>query len=337
MALGRGRYGSLLRFVNRKAGRDGFNLRGGGLGDLFTMDHVTKYSLTFSAECLPIRLLWVHNHSMNLQEFSARYIIHRGAKVSLSQMDADERSWAPPDLRHGGERKFDKLRDEIQALQKVLYAQGKHRILIILQAMDTGGKDGCVKHVFSRVDPQGITVKAFKKPSEEDLAHDFLWRVHPHVPGNGQIVVFNRSHYEDIIAVRVKKLRPDEVWKKRYRHIVDFEKMLVDEGTTILKFFLHISPEEQKARLESRLRQPEKHWKLNPDDLQDRGQWHEFMAAYDELLSKTSTSHAPWYVIPSNRKWYRNLVVAQLVVDRLKALGMQYPQPTWDPGSIVID
>lgn len=298
---------------------------------------VTKRTIRFLAESLPNCRRSFHTMDMDLQEFASRYVIPRGAKVNLSQMDADERLWAPPDLRHVGERKFDKLRDEIQALQKVLYAQGKHRILIILQAMDTGGKDGCVKHVFSRVDPQGITVKAFKKPSEEDLAHDFLWRVHPHVPGNGQIVVFNRSHYEDIIAVRVKKLRPDEVWKKRYRHIVDFEKMLVDEGTTILKFFLHISPEEQKARLESRLRQPEKHWKLNPDDLQDRGQWYEFMAAYDELLARTSTSHAPWYVIPSNRKWYRNLVVAQLVVDRLKALHMQYPHPTWDPGSIVID
>jgi polyphosphate kinase 2 (PPK2 family) len=161
--------------------------------------------------------------------------------------------------------------------------------------------------------------------------------VHPHVPGNGQIVIFNRSHYEDIIAVRVKKLRPDDVWKKRYRHILDFEKMLVDEGTTILKFFLHISPDEQKARLESRLRQPEKHWKLFPEDLQDRVLWNDFMATYDELLSKTSSAHAPWYVVPANRKWYRNLVVAQIVVDRLRALHMEYPKPTWDPSSIVIE
>jgi PPK2 family polyphosphate:nucleotide phosphotransferase len=288
-------------------------------------------------ECLPKQVAAVHNHDMDLNEFASRYIIPHGSKIELNQIDADEKEYAPPLRRHYGERQFDRLRDEIQALQKVLYAQGKHRILIILQAMDTGGKDGCVKHVFSRVDPQGIMVKAFKKPSEEDLAHDFLWRVHPHVPGNGQIVVFNRSHYEDIIAVRVKKLRPDAVWKKRYRHIVDFEKMLVDEGTTILKFFLHITPEEQKARLQSRLSQPQKHWKLNPDDLQDRAQWNDFMAAYDELLAKTSAAHAPWYVIPANRKWYRNLVVAQIVVARLRALHMEYPQPNWDPGSIVID
>lgn len=274
---------------------------------------------------------------MNFTDFSSRYLIKHGAKIQLSQTDPDEKTWAPPELRHLGERKFDKLRDEIQALQKVLYAQGKHRILIILQAMDTGGKDGCVKHVFSRVDPQGITVKAFKKPTNEELAHDFLWRVHPHVPSNGQIVVFNRSHYEDIISVRVKKLRPDDVWKKRYRHILDFEKMLVDEGTTILKFFLHISPDEQKARLESRLSQPEKHWKLFPEDLQDRVLWNDFMAAYDELLSKTSSTQAPWHVVPANRKWYRNLVVAQIVVDRLRALQMDYPKPTWDPSSIVIE
>jgi PPK2 family polyphosphate:nucleotide phosphotransferase len=274
---------------------------------------------------------------MKLPEFAPRYLIKYGTQLNLSQVDADEREWAPPTFKSLGERKFEKLRDEIQSLQKVLYAQGKHRILIILQAMDTGGKDGCVKHVFSRVDPQGINVKAFKKPSEEELAHDFLWRVHPHVPGNGEIAIFNRSHYEDIISVKVKKLRPDDVWKKRYRHIVDFERMLVDEGTTIVKFFLHISPEEQKERLLSRLRQPEKHWKLNPDDIQDRSQWGEFMAAYEEMIGRTSTNHAPWYVVPANRKWYRNIVVAQIVVEHLRALNMEYPQPNWDPGSIVIE
>ena len=274
---------------------------------------------------------------MELNEIASRYIVKSGAPLTLSEMDADDKILVPSELRKKAERKFDKLRDEIQALQKVLYAQGKHRILIILQAMDTGGKDGCVKHVFSRVDPQGISVKAFKKPTDEELAHDFLWRVHPHVPGNGQIVIFNRSHYEDIIAVRVKKLRAESVWKKRYKHILDFEKMLVDEGTTILKFFLHISPEEQKARLQSRLDQPEKHWKLFPEDLQDRVYWDDFMAAYDDLLSKTSSAHAPWYVIPANRKWYRNLVVAQLVVEQLRALNMDYPKPTWDPQSVVID
>jgi PPK2 family polyphosphate:nucleotide phosphotransferase len=275
-----------------------------------------------------------HGQHMEIPDFSSRYLIKPGMKLDLSKCDPDEKKLIQPDMKHSGERKFEKLRDEIQLLQKVLYAQGKHRILIILQAMDTGGKDGCVKHVFSRVDPQGIFVKAFKKPSEEDLSHDFLWRIHPHVPGNGQIVIFNRSHYEDVIAVRVKKLCPEAMWQKRFKHIVDFEKMLVDEGTTIIKIFLNISKEEQKKRLESRLIMPDKHWKLNPDDLQDRAKWGEFMHAYEDMITKTSTTEAPWYVVPANRKWFRNYVVAQLVVDHLRSLKMTFPKPDWDPKTI---
>jgi PPK2 family polyphosphate:nucleotide phosphotransferase len=269
--------------------------------------------------------------------FASRFLVRPGVRVNLAQIDAADSAEGMMDLRKNGEKKFEKLRDELQSLQKVLYAQGKQRILIVLQAMDTGGKDGCVKHVFSRVDPQGITVKSFKKPTEEDLAHDFLWRVHPHVPGNGQIVIFNRSHYEDIISVRVKNLREDAVWRKRYRHINDFERMLVDEGTVILKFFLHISPEEQKRRLLSRLERPEKYWKLFPDDIKDRKLWPQFMEAYEEVFQKTSRSYSPWYVVPADRKWYRNLVVAEIVVEHLRKLDMTYPQPTWDPASIVIE
>jgi PPK2 family polyphosphate:nucleotide phosphotransferase len=222
-------------------------------------------------------------------------------------------------------------------LQKVLYAQNKHRILIVLQAMDTGGKDGCVKHVFSRVDPQGVNVKAFKKPSEEEAAHDFLWRVHAQVPGNGQIVIFNRSHYEDILAVRVKKLFPDEVWQRRYRHIIEFERMLAEEGTTIVKIFLHISKDEQKRRLESRLANPAKHWKLNPDDLSDRARWEEFQAGYEDLITRTSTAQSPWFIVPADRKWYRNLVVARIMVDTLRGLKMDFPKPDWDPTAVVIE
>jgi PPK2 family polyphosphate:nucleotide phosphotransferase len=274
---------------------------------------------------------------MPFENYASRFLVRPGVKVNLAQIDAADSAEGIADLKKKGEKRFEKLRDELQSLQKVLYAQGKHRILIVLQAMDTGGKDGCVKHVFSRVDPQGITVKSFKKPTEEDLAHDFLWRVHPHVPGNGQIVIFNRSHYEDIISVRVKNLREDAVWKKRYRHINDFERMLVDEGTVILKFFLHISPEEQKRRLLSRLERPEKYWKLFPDDIKDRKLWPQFMEAYEEIFQKTSRSYSPWYVVPADRKWYRNLVVAEIVVEHLRKLGMTYPQPTWDPASIVIE
>ena len=278
-----------------------------------------------------------HDGRMDLSEFATRYIVKPGAKPDLSKIDPDEIKWVPPRDRHRGERIFERLRDEIQALQKVLYAENKHRILIILQAMDTGGKDGCVKHVFSRVDPQGIFVKSFKKPSSDDLSHDFLWRVHPHVPGNGEIVVFNRSHYEDIIAVRVKKLRGEDVWKKRYQHIIDFEKMLSDEGTTIIKFYLHISLEEQKTRLLSRLQLPEKHWKLNPEDLVDRARWDDFQTGYEDLMERTSTEAAPWYVIPADRKWYRNLVVARIMVDTLCGLNMDFPKPDWDPATVVIE
>lgn len=273
---------------------------------------------------------------MKSGEAVKRYRVKPGEKLDLGRFDMGDAS-----LFTGGKSKslavFDELRDELQALQKVLYAQNKHRVLVVLQAMDTGGKDGCVKHVFSRVDPQGIQVKAFKKPSAEELAHDFLWRVHPHVPGNGQIVIFNRSHYEDIIAVRVKKIFGEEVWKRRYRHIVDFERMLAEEGTTIVKMFLHISKDEQKQRLESRLANPAKHWKFNPDDLSDRARWEEFQQAYEDLIGKTSTEHAPWYVIPGDRKWYRNLVVARIMVDTLRGLNMDFPQPDWDPASIKIE
>jgi PPK2 family polyphosphate:nucleotide phosphotransferase len=272
---------------------------------------------------------------MKIGESIKRYRVKPGDKVDLAAWDAGDCS-----LFSGGKIEsqmvFDELRDELQALQKVLYAQNKHRVLIVLQAMDTGGKDGCVKHVFSRVDPQGVNVKAFKKPSEEELAHDFLWRVHPHVPGNGQIVIFNRSHYEDILAVRVKKLFGDEVWKRRYRHVTDFERMLAEEGTTIIKMFLHISKDEQKRRLESRLANPAKHWKLNPDDMSDRARWSEFQKAYEDLIEKTSTDQASWYIIPGDRKWYRNLVVARIMVDTLRALRMDYPKPDWDPASVKI-
>lgn len=271
---------------------------------------------------------------MEFIDFSSKYRIKPGSKLDLNRLDPNESQLLRDSMKTAGEARLEHLREEMQSLQKLLFAEGKQRILIILQAMDTGGKDGCVKHVFSRVDPQGLHVHSFKKPTEADLAHDFLWRVHPHVPGNGQIVIFNRSHYEDILAVRVKKLLPESVWKKRYRHIVDFEQMLCDEGTTIIKCFLNISKDEQKARLESRLREKTKHWKFHPDDLKDRALWDDFMAVYNDLLPRTSTDDAPWYVIPANRKWYRNLVVASIVVDTLKQLHMRFPEPDWDPKKI---
>jgi len=266
-----------------------------------------------------------------------RYRVAEGKSLGLDKIDQNERVLYEGDGKDDHHDEFDRLRDELQALQKVQYAENKRRVLVVIQAMDTGGKDGCVKDVFSRVDPQGLNVKAFKKPSEEEMRHDFLWRIHQQVPGNGHITVFNRSHYEDIVAVRVKKIFPEKVWKRRYQHILDFERMLAEEGTVIVKFFLHISKEEQKSRLEARLLNPGKYWKFNPDDLADRERWGKFMEAYEDVIEKTSRSHAPWYVIPSDRKWYRNLCVARIMVDTLKKLHMKFPEPTWDPTAISID
>ena len=274
---------------------------------------------------------------MELGDPRRAYLVKEGSSFKLAQIDPGTKELCPDGGKESSLPLFDELRDRIQQQQKVLYAENKRRVLVIIQAMDTGGKDGCVKHVFSRVDPQGVNVAAFKKPSEEDLAHDFLWRVHPHVPGNGQITIFNRSHYEDIIAVRVKKLFEDAVWKRRYRHVLEFERMLAEEGTTIIKIFLHISKEEQKERLLSRVDNPTKHWKFHPDDLSDRGLWDEFQRAYESLIEKTSTRYAPWYVIPANRKWYRNLCVARLFADSLEDLDMRYPEPKWDIESVEID
>lgn len=266
-----------------------------------------------------------------------RYWVKPGSKLNLAKIDSNEKTLFQDLGKEEFEPQFNELQLELQQLQKRLYAQNKHRILVVMQAMDTGGKDGCIKHVFSRIDPQGVRVCSFKKPSEVELAHDFLWRVHTEVPANGQMVIFNRSHYEDIIAVRVKKIFPDEVWKRRQRHVVDFERMLAEEGTTIVKIFLHISKEEQKRRLEARLLNPAKHWKINPDDLVDRANWSEFMTAYEDAISKTSTDFAPWYVVPADRKWYRNLCVARIMLDTLKKLDMEFPAINWDPATIKIE
>ena len=266
-----------------------------------------------------------------------RYLVKPGDKVDLAKIDSGERTLFQGGGKDDFEPQFDELQDQLQTLQKKLYAQNKHRILVVMQAMDTGGKDGCIKHVFSRIDPQGIHVFSFKKPSAEELAHDFLWRVHPKVPSTGQLVIFNRSHYEDIVAVRVKKLFPDEVWKRRQRHVAEFERMLAEEGTTIVKIFLHISKDEQKRRLQSRIDNPAKHWKIHPDDLTDRARWSDFMTAYEEVIGKTSTDQAPWYVVPADRKWYRNLCVARIMLDTLKKLEMEFPPIDWDPKALKIE
>ena len=202
--------------------------------------------------------------------------------------------------------------------------------------MDTGGKDGVIREVFQGVNPQGVKVASFKAPTAEELDHDYLWRVHKHVPGRGELTIFNRSHYEDVLVVRVHRLVEKGVWKKRYDQINAFEKMLAEEGVTIAKFFLHITKEEQQQRLQSRLDDSTKHWKFNPGDLKERELWDAYMEAYEDLLGKTSSREAPWYIVPSNRKWYRNLVVASVLVELLKGLKMSFPAPSGDISKLVI-
>jgi PPK2 family polyphosphate:nucleotide phosphotransferase len=203
--------------------------------------------------------------------------------------------------------------------------------------MDTSGKDGVIRHVFEGVNPQGVRVASFKVPTLEELDHDYLWRVHKQTPGRGEIVIFNRSHYEDVLVVRVHALVPEERWKRRYQQINDFERTLAEEGTILLKFFLHIDQDEQKERLQERLDDPNKHWKFNIGDLKERKLWDEYTRAYEDVLSKTSTRVAPWYIVPSNYKWYRNLVIARVLVDTLEGLDMHFPEPEGDLSQVKID
>ena len=219
----------------------------------------------------------------------------------------------------------DQLIRRLEELQERLYANGNRAVLIVLQGMDSSGKDGTIKHVMSGVNPQGCRVATFKAPSNSELAHDFLWRVHHEVPAKGQIGIFNRSHYEDVLITRVHKMISAKVAARRLNQIKEFEELLAENGTTILKFFLHISQKEQKARLEARIRDPEKRWKFSEGDLEERKLWPDYMAAFEEVLSATSWEHAPWYIVPANRKWYRNLVVADRVVEALEDMKLKTP------------
>lgn len=218
-----------------------------------------------------------------------------------------------------------RLKEKLSDLQVVLYAEHKHKILIVIQAMDTGGKDGAIRGVFSGINPIGVRVANFKAPSVEELDHDYLWRIHKAVPAKGEMVIFNRSHYEDVLVVRVHELVPPEVWKARFEQINAFEHLLAESGTTIIKFYLHISKDEQKERLQARLDDPNKHWKFRLGDLEERKHWDDYMEAYEDVLSKTSTNDAPWYIVPANRKWYRDLVMASVLVDVLENLKMNFP------------
>ncbi len=223
-----------------------------------------------------------------------------------------------------------KLQERLRQLQQRLTAEGKRSLLVICQGMDASGKDGLIRHVMGAFDPQGVEITSFKVPTSEELAHDFLWRIHKRVPGRGTIGIFNRSHYEDVGIVRVKKLVPEVVWRARYDQINHFEDMLGQNGVTLVKLFLHISPEEQKKRQEDRRDDPEEQWKFNPGDLELRPLWGEFMQAYGEAMTRCNTAAAPWVVIPADRKWYRNWLVSKLLIEVLEGLDPQYPRSSED-------
>jgi len=269
---------------------------------------------------------------MTTMSYSKLFRVEPGSNVDLGKVDAsfkdkhESHKHALPEI----EAYVEKMHD----LQYLMYAEGKRSLLICLQGRDAAGKDGTINHVLSGMNPQGCSVTGFKVPSAEEAAHDFLWRYHQHAPRKGQVAIFNRSHYEDVLVVRVHELVPKKVWSKRYEQINDFEKMLADNGTHILKFYLHIDPEEQLERFKQRIDDPARHWKISDGDYAERPFWDAYTEAFEAALSHCSTEHAPWFIIPANHKWFRNLAVSKIVAETLDALDMKFPQPTVDINEI---
>lgn len=257
-----------------------------------------------------------------------------GSAVKLAKRDPGEdfgldKAAAASELK----KNVEKLSD----LQYRLYAQKKYSLLVVFQAMDAGGKDGAIRHVMTGLNPQGCHVASFKLPTSVELDHDFLWRIHKEVPLRGEVGIFNRSHYEDVLVVRIHNIVPENVWSRRYEAINNFERLLVDNNTRILKFFLHISKDEQKNRFEARLRDPERNWKISPADFEERKYWDDYMKAYEDALAKCSTEDAPWFVIPANRKWARNVAISQIIVDELSKLDLEFPKPAVDLSTIHLE
>ncbi len=256
-------------------------------------------------------------------DYRKEFGVEPGEKVRLAKIDPsytakhESHEKAIPKIRKHAER-MDKL-------QYLLYADASQSLLVVLQALDAAGKDGVVRHLFSGMNPQGTSVFGFKQPSKAEAAHDFLWRAHQRTPGKGEVVIFNRSYYEDVLVVRVHKLEPKSVWSKRYALINDFEAMLIQNGTRVLKFYLHISPEEQLARFKQRLDDPSRHWKISETDYSERELWPKYLEAYEDALAKTSTRHAPWYVIPANHKWFRDLAISQIIADTMEEMDLKLP------------
>jgi PPK2 family polyphosphate:nucleotide phosphotransferase len=263
-----------------------------------------------------------------------RCLIHQDQKLDLADFDPDDTSLIAGGKAEAREQ-LPGILDQLAEAQELLFAGHERKLLVVLQGMDTSGKDGTIRHVMRGFNPQGTRVVSFRKPSEEELEHDFLWRVHAKVPARGEAVVFNRSHYEDVLVVRVHNLVPEADWKQRYDQIVAFERMLYENGTTIVKFFLHIGQDEQRERLQARVDDPKKCWKFQPGDLEERKFWKDYMRAYADALRKTSTETAPWYIIPANKKWARNHLVGLILAETLKQLNLKYPK--CDVSGIVVE
>lgn len=264
-------------------------------------------------------------------DLPAELRVHPGGKVSLRDDDANRTfGWEEVAARAATA----KLLTELGELQYKLYADGRYALLVVLQAIDGGGKDSTTRHVISAFNPQGCTVTSFKAPSAEELRHDYLWRVHQHVPGHGEIAVFNRSHYEDVLVVRVDSLVAKEVWSARYEQINEFERLLTAANTSVVKIFLHISKDEQKRRFEERVQDPHKQWKFDPADLAKRAQWDDYQRAFEDMLDRCSTRESPWFVVPADRKWLRDLAVAQILKAALTTLPLRFPAPKFDPKKI---
>jgi PPK2 family polyphosphate:nucleotide phosphotransferase len=265
-------------------------------------------------------------------DYREKFLVTPGKKVRLDKIDPsysgklDSHEAATPQIQKNLQR--------MAKLQYLLYADADQSLLVVLQALDAAGKDGVIRHIFSGINPQGTSVFGFKQPTNVESDHDFLWRIHQRTPGKGEIVIFNRSHYEDVLVVRVHKLVPQSVWSKRYDLINDFEKMLVKNRTRILKFYLHISPKEQLARFEQRLDDPARHWKISESDYSERELWPKYIAAYEDALALTSTKHAPWYVIPANHKWFRDLAISEIIADTMDDMGLKLPPTRVDIADI---
>ncbi|QSH42454.1 polyphosphate kinase 2 family protein [Lentisphaerota bacterium ZTH] len=261
-------------------------------------------------------------------DYRKKFLVKPGGKVKLDKVD--------PDFTDCFESKEDALEllekntAKLAELQYKLYSENKQSLLIVLQAMDAGGKDGTIKHVMGPMNPQSCRVHSYKQPSPEELDHDFLWRIHRFAPRNGEVVIYNRSHYEDVLVVRVHNLVSREIWSRRYEFINDFEKMLSFHKVKIVKFFLHISRDEQLKRFRKRLERPDKQWKISECDYKERQYWHDYIEAFEDAMNKCSTNHAPWYVIPANHKWFRNLAVSQILIDTMEDMNMKLPEPEVD-------